>query len=631
MELKPGYKQTEVGIIPEEWTTTTLEGACIPSGLVRGPFGGTLKKDLFVKDGKKVYEQKNAIYRDAVIGSYFIDESKFRELNRFAIKPGDFIVSCSGTIGRIFRIPDEAQPGVINQALLKIVTDSDVVNSNYFYHYFDWYKFQQRIVDNTHGGAMQNLVGMSIFRKIELACPPIPEQRAIACALGDMDDLLNSLEKLIDKKRDLKQGAMQKLLTGQKRLPGFSGKWEPLNMTDNSLLKARIGWQGLTTAEYLKTGDYYLVTGTDFANGKVNWGSCYFVDESRYAQDTYIQLHLGDILFTKDGTIGKVGYVDYLPGPATLNSGVFVIRPKNQAYYPKFFYYVLTSRIFDEFLSKLQAGSTIAHLYQKDFVNFSFLAPSVPEQIAIASTLSDMDAEIAALEARLVKTRDLKQGMMQELLTGRIRLVAHEGHRDRVDGHMKEDSISSSVNHNWEFNEAVVIAALVNQFSSGKYPLGRKRYTKLSYLLHRHTEKKAVGYLKKAAGPYNPGTKYKGPEKIAQNSGYIKSMSSDEKTGFAPGVNIKKATTYFEKWYGKDVLRWIEQFRFEKNDTLELWATVDMAMQDLKKENKVITIESIKTVLLNNNEWRRKLERPIFADAKIEMAMSKCQELFGDE
>ncbi|MGH8610606.1 MAG: restriction endonuclease subunit S, partial [Gammaproteobacteria bacterium] len=107
--------------------------------------------------------------------------------------------------------------------------------------------------------------------------------------------------------------------------------------------------------------------------------------------------------------------------------GVFVIRPRGDAYDPLFFYYTLSSRVFDDFLAQLQAGSTISHLYQKDFVNFSFLAPSVPEQTAIATILSDMDAELAALEARLAKTRALKRGMMQELLTGNTRLPVRAG------------------------------------------------------------------------------------------------------------------------------------------------------------------------------------------------------------
>jgi type I restriction enzyme S subunit len=144
--------------------------------------------------------------------------------------------------------------------------------------------------------------------------------------------------------------------------------WESINMSEHSILKARIGWQGLTTAEYLSSGKYYLVTGTDFVDGKVNWTSCHFVDKYRYIQDKNIQLVIGDVLLTKDGTIGKVGFVDTLPLPATLNSGVFVIRPRNRAYDSLFLYFILNSNIFSDFLFKLQAGSTISHLYQKDFV-----------------------------------------------------------------------------------------------------------------------------------------------------------------------------------------------------------------------------------------------------------------------
>jgi type I restriction enzyme S subunit len=198
-------------------------------------------------------------------------------------------------------------------------------------------------------------------------------------------------------------------------------------MAEKSTLKARIGWQGLTTAEYLGLGSYFLVTGTDFSNGRVNWDSCCFVSKYRYSQDQYIQLRPRDVLLTKDGTIGKVGFIDALPGPATLNSGVFVIRPKDNDYDPKFFYYVLTSRIFEDFLNKLKAGSTISHLYQKDFISFSFLAPAtLGEQAAIAAVLTDMDTELAALERRRAKTCDIKQAMMQELLTGRTRLVSRE-------------------------------------------------------------------------------------------------------------------------------------------------------------------------------------------------------------
>lgn len=130
---------------------------------------------------------------------------------------------------------------------------------------------------------------------------------------------------------------------------------------------------------------------------------------------------------TKDGTIGKVALISDLPRPATLNSGVFVIRPIEDAFHPEFFYYLLCSNVFTEFLTQLSAGSTINHLYQKDFVNFIYRTPTtINEQTAIATILSDMDADIAALEEKLAKARAIKQGMMQVLLTGRIRLMKPE-------------------------------------------------------------------------------------------------------------------------------------------------------------------------------------------------------------
>ena len=148
--------------------------------------------------------------------------------------------------------------------------------------------------------------------------------------------------------------------------------WDVLNLGKSSVLKARIGWQGLTTAEYLKSGDYYLITGTDFKEGYIDWDNCVYVEKERYIQDKNIQIKEDDILVTKDGTIGKVAFIDKVPKETTLNSGVFVVRPINKVYNQRYLYYVLMSEHFKDFLNRLTAGSTISHLYQKDFVFFDF-------------------------------------------------------------------------------------------------------------------------------------------------------------------------------------------------------------------------------------------------------------------
>lgn len=204
--------------------------------------------------------------------------------------------------------------------------------------------------------------------------------------------------------------------------------WEVGLLESQTILKARIGWQGLTTSEYQKSGKYYLITGTEFKNGKIEWDDCYFVTKHRYCQDKNIQIRKGDVLITKDGSIGKVAYIDTGLRQATLNSGVFVARPINNQYDNRLFYYLLMSDIFLTFLAKLSAGSTINHLYQKDFVNFKFPLPNnKSEQTAIANVLSETDELIEKLDELIEKKKSIKIGVMQKLLTGRKRLPGFTG------------------------------------------------------------------------------------------------------------------------------------------------------------------------------------------------------------
>lgn len=192
--------------------------------------------------------------------------------------------------------------------------------------------------------------------------------------------------------------------------------WKIEQLEGSSDLFARIGWQGLTTNEYRDIGDYYLVTGTDFNNGFIDWNNCVFVDKYRFDQDRKIQLRNSDVLLTKDGTIGKVAFVKDMSKPATLNSGVFVIRPKDQKFDASYFYYVLNSNYFRDFLNKINAGSTIIHLYQKDFVKFKFPLPPLQEQRKIAEALSDCDAWIESIKKLIEKKKLIKEGVMQKLL-----------------------------------------------------------------------------------------------------------------------------------------------------------------------------------------------------------------------
>ena len=399
MELKPGYRQTEVGIIPIDWDIEFIEN------IGHVTTGSKNTQDRIEHGEYPFFVRSQSIER---INTYSYD-------GEAVLTAGDGV----GT-GKVFHYINGKFD--VHQRVYRISEFSSRVNGHFFFLYFSR-NFYNRIVQMTAKSSVDS-VRRDMITRMMVPLPTIEgEQDAISQAISDVDALLDGLNRLIAKKHDIKQAAMQQLLTGKTRLPGFEGEWTEKNMANDSDLKARIGWQGLTTAEYLESGNYKLVTGTNFTDGKIDWSGCCYVKRERYEQDKNIQLQIGDILLTKDGTIGKVAYVDRLPAPATLNSGVFVIRPINNSYSSLYFYYVLRSRIFTDFLEKLQAGSTINHLYQKDFLHFSFATPQIPEQEAIARVLCDIDAEIAALEQRRSKTKDIKQAMMQELLTGKTRLV----------------------------------------------------------------------------------------------------------------------------------------------------------------------------------------------------------------
>lgn len=198
--------------------------------------------------------------------------------------------------------------------------------------------------------------------------------------------------------------------------------WQLQSVGKHCSVKARIGWQGLRSDEYLTSGEYGLITSTDIVDGMVDWGTCCFVSKARYSQDPNIIVQENDTLISKDGTIGKVGIVQNIPFPSTLNSGIFVVRPKLDNVYKKYLAFAFKSIYFQDFINRLTAGSTIVHLYQKDIVKFVFPVPPIAEQRAIAEALSDVDGLIAALDKKIAKKRLLKQGAMQQLLTGKKRL-----------------------------------------------------------------------------------------------------------------------------------------------------------------------------------------------------------------
>lgn len=332
---------------------------------------------------------------------------------------GDVLISAAGTIGKTV-VFDGNDSYFQDSNIVWMKVDKKLIDRKFllwFYRSYPWKALEGTTIQRLYNNI---ILGTSIH------LPEKAEQIEIAKTLSLFDTHIDNLAKLIEKKQNIRDGALEDLIRHHTRLDGFKDEW--ITVTFNQVItpKARIGWQGLKKHEYLKAGYSYLIGGTDFYHGTINLDNIWFVSKERYDLDPNIQVATNDVLVTKDGTIGKVAIVPELKKPATLNSGVFVFRT-NDKLLPAFLFRILSSSVFKNFIDTLSAGSTIKHLYQKDLKNFEFEIPvDKTEQEAIANTLTAMDEEIEALKAEQEKMIQIREGAMDDLLTGRIRLSVKE-------------------------------------------------------------------------------------------------------------------------------------------------------------------------------------------------------------
>ncbi|MDQ3007725.1 MAG: restriction endonuclease subunit S, partial [Chloroflexota bacterium] len=388
----------------------TLGSGKIPP-IKAGPFGSSLTKDMYVPDGYKIYGQEQVIRGDYLYGDYFISKEKYKELESCSVKPGDILLSLVGTAGKVLVIPEGAPEGIINPRLIRFSFDKKSVISIFFKTLFETQHFQSLLSRQAQGGTM-GVLNASMLRPMVIPVPPLPEQHAIAAALSDVDALLNSLDALIAKKRLVKQGAMQELLTppsaagqaGKKRLVE-SGKWEVKPLSEIAEI---IMGQSPSSTYYNKKGDGLpLIQGNADISNRQTIKRVFTTQVTKFGRS-------GDVLMSVRAPVGEISRAVF---DVCLGRGVCAIRYPND-----FLYHYL---IFKEpTWAKLSKGSTFDAVNSADVKAFPIEIPTnETEQTAIAEILSDMDAKISALEQKREKTRLLKQGMMQELLTGRIRLT----------------------------------------------------------------------------------------------------------------------------------------------------------------------------------------------------------------
>ena len=414
--VRAGYKQTEVGVIPEDWEVKQLGelgkivrgGSPRPAGDPRY-FNGQFTPWLTV--GELINIPAHQVRVTETATSLTEEGSK---LSRTLHKDTVIIANSGATLG-VAKLLDFTC--CANDGIAAIV-DHVAGDKEFVCFYVNTLTKHLREVVATGNG--QPNLNTGLISEIAIPFPPLPEQRTIATALSDVDALLSGLDSLIAKKQNLKQAAMQQLLTGQTRLSGFSGEWEVKRLGE--LAKVAKG-RGLSKGLLATSG----------SNACILYGEL-FTTYARVIETVVSKTNSSDGLPGQRGDVLLKGStttkgIDLAVASALLTDEVLlggdinVVRMKGEAGYDPVFMANLLTHTQKLAIADLAQGSTNIHLSGRNLLNLTLFLPVVAEQTAIATVLSDMDTELAALQARRDKTRALKQGMMQELLTGRIRLV----------------------------------------------------------------------------------------------------------------------------------------------------------------------------------------------------------------
>lgn len=423
-----GYKQTEVGVIPQDWEHKVLgDLASIYSG-------GTPNRKIDEYWGGDIPWVTTTLINGKLIehANEFITHKGLEGSSAKWCRTGTILMAMYGqgkTRGKVAVLGFDT---TINQACAAIEL-KESITSNYVFHTLK--SMYEEIRELSNSGGQENL-SSGIIKNIRIPYPPKKEQTAIANALSDTDALLSELEKLIAKKQAIKTATMQQLLTGRTRLPQFAHHPDgsKKGYKQSELGEIPEDWEAIQLGEiatFLKGAGLPKSDLIDSGKNRcIHYGQLFTAYGPKIEKillstdiDGSIKSETNDVLMpTSDVTPNGLATAScILESGIVLGGDILIIRSKKELLDGVFFAYLIT--VMRDQIMQLVTGSTVYHLYGSDMARFFFARPSIDEQTAIATILSDMDAEIQALEHRLNKTRQIKQGMMQQLLTGKVRLV----------------------------------------------------------------------------------------------------------------------------------------------------------------------------------------------------------------
>ncbi len=426
MEVRKCYKQTEVGVIPEDWDVKKL-GDC----LIKTPRYGIGAAAVEYSDRLPKYIRITDISDDGqYIPSKIVSvDNPFSE--NYYLSSGDLVVARTGaSVGKSYLYKPKDGPLVFAGFLICLSSNDNILLPQYLGSYCKTASYWNWVKVTSMRSGQPGINGKE-YARLLIPIPPLPEQTAIAEALSDTDTLITSIEKLIVKKRNIKQGTMQELLTGRRRLPGFSGKWETKKLVElfnfsggYSASREHLSSEGIC---YLHYGDIHGATKTyidiehEFLNipklqirlnlisGKslLNDGDVVFVDASEDDEGT-----------SRHVVVKNQNGIPFISGLHTI-----VAKSKDDCIDNGFKRYCFQSDVIKKQFIYYAVGTKVSGISKRHIVKIELSFPSKTEQSAIASILSDMDYEIESLEQKLNKYKAIKQGMMQELLTGKTRLI----------------------------------------------------------------------------------------------------------------------------------------------------------------------------------------------------------------
>ncbi len=337
------------------------------------------------------------------------------------------------------RVGLSKERGIITSAYVTLRPNEHIVP---LYLYYLLYSFD--IIKGFYGmgaGVRQSLKYDEV-KTIKISSPDIYEQHRIASYLdkkcSNIDAIITKNEQIIEKLKAYKSSLITEKVTkglnpdvemkdsGVEWIGEIPADWSYGRIKYNYYLKGRIGWQGLKASEFIDDGPY-LVTGTDFINGEINWESCYHISEERYNEAPEIHVKVGDLLITKDGTVGKVAFIKTKPDKVSLNSHLLIMRSLNNSYSNRFLFWIIQSNVFELYFQLTQSGSIMASLSQEKINNFSFPLPPLSEQTAIAAYLdkkcSIIDSNIAKRELINAKLAEYKKSLIYEVVTGKKEII----------------------------------------------------------------------------------------------------------------------------------------------------------------------------------------------------------------